>query len=68
MKTKIIEIFARKTASAVARDQMFEAERLHLEHQAAGELHSGLAAIYKMRAERLRIHTSGQVSRLQVAK
>ncbi len=59
MKT-IFNIFKRQTAADTAREQLFEAERLHLEHQAAGELHSGLAAIYKMRADRLRATTEAQ--------
>lgn len=54
MRTTLLKIFARRDSTDVAREQLFEAERLALEHQAAGELHSGLAAIYKQRAERLR--------------
>ena len=49
-------LFRRKTAASTASDQLYEADRLYLEHQAAGEMHAGLAGIYKLRADRLRQH------------
>jgi hypothetical protein len=50
----ITALFRRKTAAEVEKEQLFEADRLYLEHQAAGELHCCLAEIYKLRANRLR--------------
>lgn len=47
-------LFHRVPADRVRADQLFEAERLHVEHQAAAEMHSALATVYRMRAERLR--------------
>lgn len=67
MRKFIATLFNRESHTELAKDQLFEAERLHLEHQAAGELHSGLAAIYKMRADRLRVHATC-VARLAAAK
>ena len=67
MRKFIAALLNRESATEIAKDQLFEAERLQLEHQAAGELHSGLAAIYRMRADRLRTHASC-VARLAVAK
>jgi hypothetical protein len=52
--TRIAAIFQRVSADQVRRDQLYEAERLQVEHQAAAELHAGLAGIYRIRVERLR--------------
>lgn len=49
------KLFHRVPARDVLADQLFEAERLHVEHQAAAEMHAGLAAIYRMRIARIRI-------------
>lgn len=48
------KLFHRVPAVDVMREQLFEAERLHIEHQAAAELHAGLSAIYRIREDRLR--------------
>jgi hypothetical protein len=67
VKHWIAKIFHRVPAAEVMREQLFEAERLHVEHQAAAELHAGLAAVYRMRTERLRT-ALGPVANLRVAK
>jgi hypothetical protein len=63
----IRKIFHRVPAADVMREQLFEAERLHVEHQAAAELHAGLAAVYRMRVERLRTALT-PVATLRAAK
>jgi hypothetical protein len=65
MQLTVPQFLRRLTLTEMREDQFREAERLHLEHQAAGELHAGLAAIYKMRADRLRPHVEAHVPRLQ---
>jgi ABC-type uncharacterized transport system YnjBCD ATPase subunit len=50
----IYHIFRRPTADAIRREQLYAAERLHLEHLAAAEDHAGLSGVYKARIERLR--------------
>jgi hypothetical protein len=54
MKTSIARIFHRVPVDVVRREQLFEAERLHVEHQAAAEMHAALSAVYRLRTERLR--------------
>lgn len=54
MKHAIARIFRRISAAEVRAEQLFEAERLHLEHLAAAELHASLAGCYRGRAERLK--------------
>lgn len=49
----IASIFHRVPASDIRREQLFEAERLQVEHQAAAELHAGLSGVYRIRIERL---------------
>lgn len=49
-------IFHRQPVAEILREQLFEAERLHAEHLAAGELHIALAAVYDRRAQRIRSH------------
>jgi hypothetical protein len=48
------KLFRRVPASEVLAEQLFEAERLHVEHQAAAEVHAALAAVYRMRITRIR--------------
>jgi hypothetical protein len=50
----ISHIFRRVPADEVRREQLYEAERMHLEHLAAAEYHAGLSGVYKARIERLR--------------
>jgi len=45
--------FRRLPLSEVLADQLYEAQRLHVEHQAAAEMHAALAAVYRMRIERI---------------
>lgn len=52
--TAIRNLFKRQLADDIRAELLQEAERLHVEHQATAELHAGLAAVYKMRADRLR--------------
>lgn len=59
MKTYFAHLFHRVPADHVRRDQLFEADRLHVEHQAAAEMHAALSAVYRMRAERLRRELAG---------
>lgn len=54
MRTSIRKIFHPESADEVRRDQLFEAERLQVEHQAAAEMHAALSAVYGMRVARLR--------------
>jgi hypothetical protein len=67
MKHWLARLFHRVPAAEVMRDQLFEAERLHVEHQAAAELHACLAAVYRMRTERLRAALT-PVANLRAAK
>lgn len=46
--------FRRQPVAEILNEQLHEAERLHVEHLAAGELHIALAAIYGQRVERIR--------------
>lgn len=48
------DIFHPKPADDVRREQLFEAERLAVEHTAALEMHAALAGVYRARVERLR--------------
>lgn len=61
MKAYIARVFRRQLADDIRAELLHEAERLHVEHQAAAELHAGMAAVYKMRTERLRaeLHPAG---------
>ena len=47
------KFFGRKLIPCVVKEMLYEAERLALEHQAAGEHHLALANMYKSRAARL---------------
>lgn len=68
MKAYFAHLFHRVPADQVRRDQLFEAERLHVEHLAAGEMHCALAAVYRLRAERLRRELAGaKVSQIHPA-
>ena len=42
-------------ASKVLQNQLFDARRLQLEHEAAAEHHQALAAMYRSRVERLEV-------------
>lgn len=68
MKISIAKIFHPVAADSVRRDQLFEAERLLVEHQAAAEMHNGLAGVYKVRIERIRHDLAHAVAHLKVAK
>lgn len=68
MRTAILKVFRRVPAVDVMREQLYEAERLQVEHQAAGEMHIALAAVYRMRMERLRAALPAQAPNLRVAK
>lgn len=68
MMAELMRVFRRVPATEVMRDQLFEAERLHVEHQAAAELHAGLATVYQMRVERLKAALTPPSSALRVAK
>lgn len=58
--------FFRPVAAAdVLARQLFEAERLHAEHQAAAEMHAALAAVYRIRVERIR---RGQPTELKAVR
>ena len=46
--------FAREGATHVIDTQLFEAERLHLEHAASAEHHKALADMYAARVARLK--------------
>lgn len=56
------QLFRRKPMPCVVQEMLYEAERLALEHQAAGEHHLALANMYKVRANRLQANAQ-QVSR-----
>lgn len=49
----LLSLFRPRTADEELREQLAEAERLALEHYAAGEHHMALAGMYRQRAERL---------------
>lgn len=68
MKTAILKVFRPVPAVDVMREQLFEAERLQVEHQAAAELHAGLAAVYRMRTDRLRLALAPVATPLRAAK
>lgn len=50
----LARMFHRQPAAEILREQLFEAERLHAEHMAAGELHLALAGVYRARMDRIR--------------
>lgn len=52
-------MFHHVPVAEVLGDQLAEAERLHVEHLAAGEFHIALAALYERRVERIRKHQAG---------
>ncbi len=56
----IAHIFRRQSADTIRREQLYEAERMHLEHLAAAELHAGLSGVYRARMERLRKELSAE--------
>lgn len=45
--------FRRRTAADIVVEQVFEAERLAVEHEAAAEHHDALAKMYRARLKRL---------------
>lgn len=47
-------LFQKESAADVVRRQLFEAERLAVEHRASAEHHAALAAMYEQRVERLK--------------
>lgn len=49
----IMSMFGKVNADAVRADQLEEAERLALEHEAAAEHHAALATMYQARVRRL---------------
>jgi len=61
------DLFHPKPADTVRREQLFEAERLLVEHLAAAEMHVGLAGVYQGRISRLKRETS-PAQPLRVAK
>lgn len=64
----LTDIFHRQTADQIRREQLEEAERLQVQHQAAAELHACMAGIYRVRTERLRGElTSPAVATLRAA-
>jgi hypothetical protein len=48
------QAFRRRSVREVLADQLYEAERMQVEHQAATEMHAALAAVYRMRLTRIR--------------
>lgn len=54
MRKFLARIFHRLSVEDVLRDQLFEADRLHVEHMAAAEVHLAFAGLYAVRAERIR--------------
>lgn len=48
------KLFRHVPAAEVLAEQLYEAERLHVEHQAAAEMHAALAAVYRMRITRIK--------------
>lgn len=48
-----MSIFFRVPVKKIVKEQLYEAERAFLEHQAAAEHHAALAEMYRKRAERL---------------
>lgn len=50
----IKSIFKRLSVDDIRREQLAEAERAQVEHQAAAEYHAGMVGIYRVRVERLR--------------
>jgi hypothetical protein len=65
---RIASLFHPKGADTVRRDQLFEAERLHVEHAAAAEMHAALSAVYRMRAERLTRELAPEPTTLKAVK
>jgi hypothetical protein len=61
-------LFHRVPADQVRRDQLFEAERLVVEHHAAAEIHIALAGAYSARVARLRREIAPEPATLRVAK
>lgn len=56
MKKFLKSLFHRVPHDQVAKDQLYEARRLVLEHEAAAEHHDALAVMYRNRVERLSEH------------
>lgn len=54
-----LNIFKLPSAATVAQQQREDAERLALEHEAAGEHHIALAAMYRARVARLADEKAG---------
>lgn len=47
-------LFRRVGARDLLEEQLFEAERQLVLHQAAAEMHAAMAAVYRMRAARIK--------------
>lgn len=60
-------IFHRQPVTEILSDQLHEAERLQVEHLAAGEVHIALAAVYERRAQRIR-NQQAQTAELRAVK
>ena len=60
---KIIKkFFTPVSAAEVVTTQLYEAERLALEHEASAEHHDALAIMYRSRVERLRAEVAKSAS------
>ena len=49
----ILKYFTPSTPEQIVQNQMMDARRLVLEHEAAAEHHSALARMYRLRVQRL---------------
>lgn len=50
----LARIFHRQPVAEILHDQLHEAERLHVEHLAAAEIHMALAGVYGARVQRIK--------------
>lgn len=64
----ILQLFRQPTADELRSQQLREAERLHVEHVAAIEMHAALAGAYQARIGRLRRELAAPAVPLRVAK
>jgi hypothetical protein len=56
----VMNLFKPTPADAIAKDQLYEAQRKLVEHEAAAEHHAALTEMYRRRVERLTGSETGE--------
>jgi len=62
----LLKMFRPVAAQEIMEHQLFEAERLTVEHEAAAEHHGSLAEMYEQRVRRLRVSLGHDCAPAQV--